>query len=644
MTELRFIHKWSSEQHATTKGWLWRWSRRVYEKTPAHARTSDQSENIIFIHTRRLLALLALTLVMAYASLAVTAWWWFHRRLGENVTLIDAAWPPRWAGLVQARTDALFTQGFTALQEHRFGDAARLLEAGLRRAPERNEARLALATIFGTFHEYGRAFAQLDQAFAHPPVSSALLATAFTVSFTAEDFVRALAYAQKILDAQPPASPDLTRLARQNKIRALTALGRSDEAVAAAALLAAEPDPTSLVCRIDALRSHRQFAAALALAHAAQTRFPAHLAVLDIACRTARDASNPAELRSFLAAAITAQPNVPAPRQTAVLEWWQAGDTAQSQSALDAFLLRFDSDPDFVYRLSTAATAIGATTIVERLYQHEAALGLPTNRLAANLVEAHIINGDLVGLRRTRPLLPALAATKDPVLQLWPPLVQAIFQVVDDAPLSSGPPLQSLVRRLGLVPTSYTRFIDLLLNAQRPAAACALLDQALAAYPTSASLQRIAPAARAALAAATADRDRVPAPSIAPVLDAPEFFARGDDLLSSGQFTALARLIAEQRRANPDWLAQRSGDVAWLELRLALATHDELAARRLGQLYLNGDQERLERAIAFAARLPVRDAADQRALLTDAILRHHPEAQARLIEAGLIKVPVPSAE
>lgn len=642
MIELRFIRQWTPEQRTTTSGWLWRWSRRVYEDDRHPTTEPGRTEKVIFVHLRRLLALLVLGLIIGYAGVTTTGWWWFQRRIGESVAFVDVAWPPRWPHLKQARTEAIFSRGFRALEERRYSDAVLQLNAGLRRDPQRDDARLALASLYGDFHDYAQALALLDPPFAARRVSLPLFVLDTSLAFTAEDFARALAHARQVLRQPPPVAPELVLRARQVEVRALIGEDRGAEALAAAESLAGSNDSESFQCRIDALRQEKQFAAALALARRAQARFPTDADVLAVAGHVARDAHDIGALRAFLAAAIAAQPHESAVRQAAVLEWWQAGEPAAAMTALDSFLLRFDSDPDAVYRLSTAATALGALPIIETLRLRALSLGAPTVRLDANLIEACIVNGDLAGLRRLRPRLPALAVTTDPVLQLWPPLVEAVFQVVEGNPVSSALPLQTLLRRLRLPASSSVRFVQLLLGADRPVAAAELLDQALAAFPSAPSLNAIAPAVRAARTAALAARQPAPANVETPALDAPAFFAQGETLLAAGRVAELSRLIADHRRANPSWLRERSRDLDWLELRRALAADDKLTVRRLAQLYLGGDASRLDQMIDLAVQLENRGDHDRCVLLVDAILRNAPAARPRLIDAGLLP-PEPAA-
>lgn len=638
MIELRFVRRWPDAPSAVRFGWLWHWRRRIdldAESVPGR----EPGQNILFIHVGRLLLTLLVAGVLAYGSAAVTAWWWFHRQLGSRIAFADVAWPPRWPRLSQARTEALFDHGQQAFAEHRLSEAAWFLRAGLRRAPARDDARLLLARLCTAAQDFPHAFAVIDEPLPRRPIAPALFEFAVNLALYCEDYPRVLRYTESAL-AQPNPAPGVARFALQSRARAFAALGRGAEAVRVAAQLETTDDPASFVARIEALLADGQYAAAVALADAAQVRHPADFALLNLGCRAACAARDFTALDTQLRRAIARFPDAPEPRSAAVLAWWQAGETPRALAELHAFLLRFDSDAEVTYQLSTSATALGAAPLIEEIHLRALSLGQNTARLKANLIEARLINGDVAGLRRTRIFLPQLAATDDPVLQLWPTVVDSVFQVLDGDALASGLPLQTIVRQLRLPPAAYARFVRFLLSAGRPAAASELLDHALAVFPESPSLRALAPTAHDALAAARDARPAAPAPA-SELLTETDFFSTAEKLLAAHHHAELAALLVAHRRSEPPWFTSRRREVDWLELRLAVASNDVLAARRLAQLYLNGDAARLKQTLTLAANLPLPAASATRAALTDAMLRQHPEAQPELQARGLLAAPDP---
>lgn len=560
-----------------------------------------------------------------------------HNRIGY----LDLALPWRWKNLDGLRGEALIAAGREALAAGRFQEGFGLLRAGLAHHPEDAAARLDLALIHLRLRLPHRAIALLLDGLDHGYPGRESLEALFTLlrdanrpDALADACMRAR---QNLLALAAPAHPAAdTRWLDEQTVRALVAAGRAPEALAVVENNYTASDPFrrefTVARLLDTGRLDEAFALARSWAEEAP-RSPEPLRLLAIA---ARHQGDHALMDETLHRLQRLDPARPEPLFYALVQQRLAGRTDAADATFEQILLRHGADPALYVALARVLAEISFPEGLDRLARECAERGLsPRPVLWARLELAH----DARVWPEVEQLAAALAATTGPAFteaqKTWLRTVTHLARACLDG--TSGTQ-SALVETISDRPGSlslYLRILEALLAAGRPTTARDVLVLAEGPYPESGALRDFRARLNTALAAA-ADAAKPIAPTPGKHADAlvsleafvVAFHAHADSQDAAG---ALA-LLAEARRARPDWLAPAAARLENLELPLHARGDDPLRLQYLARADLARDPRAPDAMLSLAQAAHLAGHEANARLLVKEILRAQPEHDAALAQ------------
>ncbi|HWA88221.1 MAG TPA: hypothetical protein VG710_18480 [Opitutus sp.] len=605
---IRFI--WGANKELPGEWRLGLWG--IYERDPG-SRIKGRA-----ISVRGLLGWIGGGTLAAYLAAATALFMWFERQPTNLISYPDTLLLPlRWAQVRQLRGRMMTEQGLAALRARRWPEAVMALRAGLVRAPDDLRARMALAQFYLLANEWPRALEVLKDQLALGYPGRSFLRSLFSLARQGGDEetivaacdrfrptekedrnwlvaqkVAALLAAKRaapalaIVEAEGPAA---TAALREERVMALLALGRPDDAVSF----------------LESWRKQRrgdegQVVRLEVRAYGEAKRFPE----MDAAWEAMRDLA-PADPRTYV---------------YGVVQKALAGRTAAANEAFDDYVLRFAGAPARLTLMATAAMEARQPALVQRCADVAAQHGFPARHFDGILLNAQLLAADWAGASRTLAALKRLPAPETPAEKFHLAWMERLFAVAthpDEAPLAS---LTELLQR-PLPLNTFRETAEVLLRAGRYDATRSVLALATRSYPASRELVELG--------------DRVAAePAAAPVAMARSaqalpteraFFEQLEQAAQAEHWTEAAAMIREIRTAGPAWLARREADVFDWQMRVAMKTGDAIELTAAAKLYLDGTNERAVHVVDLARELATGGHQTRAEFLLTEVLRKMPE-------------------
>lgn len=553
-----------------------------------------------------------------------------HNRVGY----LDLTLPWRWKNLERLRGEALIATGREALAAGRFQEGLGLLRAGLARHPADADARLLLARLHLRMRLTPRAIAVLLQGLDHGYPGRESLETLFTL-------LRDSDRADKLADACLQTRQNLLALAEskrrapdarwldQQTVRALIAVGRTPEAVSVVENHYTESDPFRREFTVAHLLDTDRTDEAIALARVWAGEMPGAAEPLRLLVVAARQKGDHALMDETLLRLHRLNPTQTDPLVYALVQNQLAGRPDAAGASLDQLLLRHGADPALYASLAPVLTEIGFIEGLDRLELECAERGLsPRPVLWARLEMVHNVRAWTEAER----LAAALEATPGPAFpparQIWLRTVTHLARACLDG--SSGTQ-SALVETISDNPGSlslYVRILEALLAAGRPATARDVLVLAEGPYPDARALRDFRPRLDTALAAA-ADAALQAAPlQVAKHSDALDsldaFVAAFNARVENQDAPGALALLAEARRARPDWLAPAAARLENLELPLHARGDDPLRLQFLARTVLARDPRAPDYLLSLAQDIHLAGHEAHARLLVKEIVRAQP--------------------
>lgn len=342
------------------------------------------------INVRPVLAVLAASAAGLYLAAGFGLAQWLGRNPYNRIGALDLLAPWRWSGLRALRGQAYSAQGRDELNAGRVAQGIFFIRLGL--ASQANDAvtRLALARLYAKANYYEGVRDVLRPQLAYPPATRAVLQLLADEAARVDDQATIAELAQGAA-----ALPGLTAADRRwlqlRQAAALLALRRPEEALAVVSRVAMAAEVDVVEMRIVALaalgRGDEAVAAARTIPAAAAGQPQPALRLLALAQRAAGRRTDLAEtLRELIAR----NPEVPEPRLFAMEEFWRAGEEAAAEREFEAYRRRFSTSPSGLADAARRLAAVGAASLVERCFDEARALGQPFEGARSLLVLAQI--------------------------------------------------------------------------------------------------------------------------------------------------------------------------------------------------------------------------------------------------------------
>jgi Tfp pilus assembly protein PilF len=616
--------------------------------------------NVVVISLRGVLAWLGVLAVAAYFTGAAALWFWLERRPHNFVSYTDLILPARWDEIDGKRGRAMIAEGLDDIQAQRWGEGMQKLRVGIARHPDEIKGRLVLAEIFLAIRARKLAVETYDGGLAAQYPGRAYIEAMIRVASQAEDFDWWLRTCERalVLVGDEPAQADERRWLVRQKLSALLAAGRADEALQLAESAGELHSPTIGEFRVMALLKAGRPADAVRLLDewSARAEGRVEAQVLRLQVRAYREAGDFAGMERALQALRALSPADSRTYVYGIVQNTLAGRADEATEGMEQFFLRFGSRSQDVQMLAAPLAEIAALDPLRRVVAHAERQGFDMAVFRRHLCDAHISQSQW---REAAGVLAAMDAEmdpgKNPQLAQWHALMTAQVQAALDAGEGTQSTLVSLVRGRRFTLGFYKDVIGAMRRAGRPATAREIVTFAQGVYPNNhdietwrVELDSELAAARAAVAPvvilAKNGTGEAVAAAPAPVRAAMgevAFFARLDELTKADKPSEALWFIRETRRARPPWLSARDAELQRAEIRLSGRAGDVLGMRSAARLYLTGERMRLAQMIEVARDLHGTGRKDEAMVLLREVLAKEPAyvVAQRLMDEWVPKPP-----
>ena len=634
------------------------------------------------ISLRGALAWFSGLLVVGYFAGALALWVLLERRPYNYVTYTDLILPTRWSGIEKLRGQAQIAEGMDDIKAKRWGAGLAKLRVGIARNPDEIKGRLVLAELYLAMKASKQAMAVYDGGLQASYPGREYVEAMIKVAAQSEDFEWWLRTCDQALAkvANNPALAGDHRWLIQEKLRALIAAERPDEAIVLAEAEGESRNPAISELRVLALLSAHKSGEAVSFLRdwAEQIGRKPDAQILRLQVRALREAGDLVAMGQALESLRQLAPIDPRPYVYGIVQGVLAGQNDEARRGLDSFFLRFGSTAQYLQMLAAPMAEIAERDLLEQVIAFARQQGFELTALRRSLVQALISRGDW---RDAAGVLGELATTvkKDPASNAWYELMNAQIQAALDPSEGTQSNLVSLVRGRQFPLSLYKNLVGNLQRAGRLSTARELITFAQGVYPKNTVLESIrkeldtrisadvvtkerettlATATRrreldTALAAAVArppSLQKAPplqsvagipstaaATAVREVLGEADFFKRLDVLSQEKDFAGALQSIRDLRRAKPVWLSSREADLSLAEVRLNGRAGDSLALRSVVRRYLTGDRLRGAQLIEVARELHTSGNKDEAVLVLRELVAKMPDyrvAQNLLAEWG----------
>lgn len=607
----------------------------------------------VVISGRGLLAWLAGLTTIAYFTGAMALWFWLDRRPYNYVTYTDLILPTRWSGIQKLRGRALVAEGMDDIKARQWGAGLAKLRTGIARNPEGIEGRLTLAEILLAMKASRQAIEIYDGGLVSQYPGLDYVTAVIKAATNTENYdwcLRICDRALELVAGRPDLAEDRKWLIQQ-KLAALIAAGKSIDALALANAEAETNNSAISELRVLALLKANKPSEAVSLLKTWSDRLPrADPQVLRLQVRAFRESGNSGEMDKALQQLRALSPTDPRPYIYGIVQWLLAGRRADASTALDSFLLRFGSTPEYLHILGTPLVEIGELPFLEELLTHAQRQGFDPEPFRRFLVQV------LVGKRDWQAASTALAEITDSTKKVepvaaWYAVTYAQIQAALDPAEGVQSNLVSLIRGRQFTVGFYKDLIASMRAAGRPETAREIVTYAQGLYPQNTVIDAARKELDDQIAASQAIKAVVlpsrPATVATPAqqtlrveLSEADFRARLDELTKAGDYAGALKHVRDARFAKPTWLPAREAELSRDEVRFSGRVGDLLALRSAVRLYNNGDRLRSTQLIEIARELNTAGHKQEAVLLLKELLAKVPDyvAAQRLLTEWTPKV------
>lgn len=567
---------------------------------------------------------------------------WFRQQPYNRIVFTDVAWPPHWREMFRKRGEMQIAQGIDFFKNHRWGEGQMALSSGLRHAPKNPGAWLTLAQFYAMANARALAKSTLAHGmdFGFPGREYFDAACLFAAQGGDTDGWMSLCdVALKELAARPAGDPDRQDALRQ-KMSALLAAGRPDDAIRLADAQGDAAIPAFGEVKATALLQAGRAADAVAFLDSWSRRFGASEQILRLRVRALREAGRLDEMEQAINRLCDANPYSPEYFAYGIIQRLLAGRRAEADRNIEIFLLQFGNSPKILFQLAEPLQEIDARPQVERVVKYVRDSGYDPASFDIVLLRVLVDKGDWPGAGALLATVRAEQKEASPSVKLWEDMVGLLCAAATDPSAGAQGALTDFARTRPLSLQTSLQLVHLLRGAGRPETARTLVAFAQSVYPENAALRAQGTELDAELAARA---KAAPQPVIAPIVvsekavDAvmaraakgsdfkqDEFFEQVAALEKTGDFAGALQKVRDMRRASPDWLSSREGDVERTEMWLNGRLGDLAALQLAADLYLNGDTARAVKATDLAKRLRASGSGDAALFLLRRIVKSMP--------------------
>lgn len=594
-----------------------------------YERRSGFPDSGFAISGRGLLAWLLGLAVAGYIAAAGALTWWFRRQPHNRVGFAQVlAWPVQREEVRRLRGEMWLAQADEARKAGRTTEWYFLIRRGLAAAPDNLEARKTLVEFLLAVGQRPQARAVLEEAGRHGLPTRGWIDEMFAALESGEDWALELTLADAFLArARAPDAWMIRQHLLARKVTALRGLGRLDEALAVAE---AAGDSVVFPLKQERLRTllalGRSEEAARRAADwvksAARSEGPG---LLRMEARAWREAGRLEQMEQALEELVRRQ-GARADIHVFVLEQRVRAGVG-GEKAIDEFLLHFGGSSAQVNAVAALLAELPAPDLLTRLAAAARERGMDGRMIAVQRYHAALQAGRFDGLPALVAEVEAAKTNANPtIVREWLPWARAVTAALLTPDAGAHTVLTTLMQESFHSLRATRMTVGALRLAGRAQTAEAVVARARVLFPESPWLLQQERELKGEAVAKTAKVPRVEERKEVEV-DEADFFRELDRLAAESRWADAADAIRKLRtlRPVPGWLAWREMELLLREVRINQAAGDApamiLAVRRL----LAGDPARADEVVAFAQELRGKGSASDAALLVRAVLDKAPE-------------------
>ena len=571
----------------------WRWG--LFMIVPS----SSGRRNRLRIMVRGLLLWLAALAMAAYLAATTALFAWYDRLPHNLVTWTDCLLVPvRWDEIQRKRGDAYIVAGLAAMDAKNWSEAVLKIQAGLAKSPDNRRGRERLGYFYIAAGQRERGLELLLEGIERSFPGREMVETFVNICLAGEDFDLALQALEAGLTQTSAVAQREHQWMVEQKTRVLMVAERYEEALA---WVDAQPSMSDVMheSRAVALLSLQRFDEARAAlgAWSDEATGAAASGALRIGVRLARETGDLVEMRALLKRIQERSPTDPNAWIYAVVQEWLAGEAAAAAAAQDTVFMRFETLPGIMLRMAQPLVEVEAWPLFDRLVERVRLLGLDDQAWADLQIHA--------AMKRQRydAALRILASMPQPDESTLVGQRQALQRRLQEAyarHLSTGEnsaaeELLQIVRQAPLALPLLKSIAETQEQAGHATIALQLMEVARLRFPGSAEAaqrvaqlrqvvgdsERIAPELPVVQDGAPLDLDAVEVGGASAVStdsrllgSARLFLDRCDELIATGAWGDLERLLRELRQQRPAWMNANTGPLLEREIELNIGQRD----------------------------------------------------------------------
>jgi tetratricopeptide (TPR) repeat protein len=556
-------------------------------------------------------------------------------------------YPVRYTQVEELRGQAMIAMGFDDLKQNNWQQGVMKLRIGLDKYPRDLKARLEVARFFVAAKIRNKAQETLLDGLAQGYPGRVYLESAISVVGAGEDYELVINICEKALALATDSTPVADRrwLVEQ-KLRALLAEQRSDEALTYLDTLTGETDSANLSeLRALALLQSKRIDEAVTYSEAWSRRSPDNAQALRIQARVYREAGRMADMNKVLNFLREQNPAEPRIRAYGIVQNLLAGEEQRGRELIEDYIFRFGGTPANLILLAEPLADAKRPAELEIVLAAAAERGVTDIKLETAKLQVAMNERDWVESRHLieglRIQLKNDTTGRAGLLEFFGNLVAAAADPADGAQTN----LTNYIALRQLPMSMYRQSIVLLRQAGRPQTAREVVRLAQGVFPSNRylvtardELETELQAARAAADAARPDK-QLAADFVTPA----RFYAALDRLVASEGGERGLLMLRELRKAAPAWTAGAGEPLARRELDLQAQGGDVVELQAAARRYVNEDKIRLANAIAVSTRLYEAGRPSDARIVLEEILRRVPEHPPAVALKTKWFPPVPAA-
>ncbi len=582
-----------------------RYPNGVRGPDPLHPLTKKAGIGCIRISLRGVVLWSVALAVVAYFAGAAVLVRWYQAMPHNQIGYADLVMPTRWSHVSSLRGQALIADAYEDLAGTQFRSGFAKLRAGVARNPEDAKARLDLARIYVSLRLRPAAERLLFDAFAHRYPGGTFVRDAAALIAEGDNAEQSVAFCEAARSAGERAgvSAEDLRVLEAMRVRALTAAGRLDEAVALARRALQEDDTLVRDVVVRHLLKANAYDEAVREVEAWRAQAGSPPEALRLAVQVYREAGRFVEMREALA---RLRVRLGASAEFAAYEVVQHALAAQpgvAEEAVDDFLFRYGANPRHLRLLATLLAEPGETDLILRVETDARERGVDVAGLRLARLRALIERGDWAGANALASVIAGgggrLSEGERTLFQTLSLLARACS---DGESGAKAGVVDAIAKRPGTL-TLYRTVIEGLMSAGQPQTALAVLSFGEGRFPDSDYLAearsrvtvKVVEAEIAAGRAAASRKEEASLladlPALLKAVAAEEATGRRDEALT---------LIRRHRRAAPAVFTDGNAELARREVRLSAEGGDLSALRYYLRTHLKAGALTGAEALALA--------------------------------------------